>query len=187
MLDVDQMMNYFGQVAVVSGVLAGFGFQEVVSLLDRDRQAKPLLTNSVILVLAMSSIAFIISLFSCFLGWRMEIFKDFDPKELKTHFQQMQGFAGGSMMLGLMLLLSGVGLAGWLRSKFVGIATTFIAATGLFFMLYVGLFALLPVPGDNAMLAFLIVIVFFPAAVIAFSAVFGRRLFAICRRDSSAS
>lgn len=147
MSDLDSQMEFFGHAAVVSGVLAGFGFEAVVhlaTLKPSESRRHNTLIAAVLTSMAAASSAQFLSLVGCFLGWLMGEMRTNVPQERTDRFlkfvTQMRGFVATNLFSGILALLIGIALVGWLRARWVGAITTVVSAIALMLIAYAFLF-----------------------------------------------
>ncbi|MCS6774326.1 MAG: hypothetical protein NZ693_09500 [Thermoflexales bacterium] len=119
------------QFATLSGILAGFAFAAVVELLGTERTR---LLNTLIALFGASSLLFILALFIYTLTNAVVV----ELKDNETPANQViQGLSGlgvagfFAQYFGLALLLTGISLSGWVRSRVLGLLTTILGMSAL--------------------------------------------------------
>ncbi|MDW8396251.1 MAG: hypothetical protein RMM31_08415 [Anaerolineae bacterium] len=128
---VEITIEKINQFATLSGILAGFAFAAVVELLGTERTR---LLNTLIALFGVSSLLFILALFIYTLTNAVIV----GLKDNETLANQViQGLSGLDMAgfiakyLGLALLLIGISLSGWVRSRVLGLLTTILGMSAL--------------------------------------------------------
>jgi uncharacterized membrane protein YidH (DUF202 family) len=124
------------QFATMAGILAGFSFTGVLQLVSLSSARK--IVGATLSIFIAATLSFISSMFGFFFLF-FEITGYFRnstallPKPL-TNLWVILVFI---CLVGILLLLAGVAVAGWIRSKGVGIFSTFLALLGIISMFWI--------------------------------------------------
>jgi hypothetical protein len=121
-LTLDNYLQEAGALATLSGILAGFAFSAVVQFLATEREGR--LYTALIVVFSLSTLMFLFSLTTFIMGFATAAeLNDIPPDSL-----DWLGVYSFLVLIGaLYLFLAGIGIAGWMRSRAAGIATTFFS------------------------------------------------------------
>ncbi len=118
---VDNVLQENGMYATLVGILGGFAFSAVVQLISQEKKGK-LITASTI-IFSIATFMFLLALLAFVLIYAV-------VAETNTTFTTL-GMLGVYALLdtygAIFVLLAGIGLAGWMRSKATGVATTILA------------------------------------------------------------
>ncbi|MBP6178463.1 MAG: hypothetical protein KA473_04185 [Anaerolineales bacterium] len=120
-MTIENYLQEASALATLAGILGGFAFSAVVQLLGLEKQSK---------VLTASIITFAFSSMLSFYAVIVFVFSLAAAAEANQVLDQLDvSGAGGllSLLAGVYIFLVGVALAGWIRSKVTGIATTAFA------------------------------------------------------------
>ena len=122
-MTVENYLQEAGALATLSGILAGFAFSAVVQFLASEREGK--LYTALIVIFSIATLMFLFSLITFIMGFATAAeLNDIPPSSL-----DWIGLSSFLVLIGaIYLFLAGIGLAGWMRSKAAGIATTVISA-----------------------------------------------------------
>lgn len=120
-MTLDNYLQESGALATLAGILAGFAISAVVQLLSADRQGK--LTTATIVVFSASTVMFLYSLIVFVLLFAAAAEKNAVPETLDN----LGTYALLVVFGAVYVFLAGIGLAGWIRSRAAGIATTALA------------------------------------------------------------
>lgn len=122
-MTVENYLQEAGALATLSGILAGFAFSAVVQFLASEREGK--LYTALIVIFSIATLMFLFSLITFIMGFATAAeLNDIPPSSL-----DWIGLSSFLVLIGaIYLFLAGIGLAGWMRSKAAGIATTAISA-----------------------------------------------------------
>jgi hypothetical protein len=118
-MTLENYLQEAGALATLSGILAGFAFSAVVQFLASEREGK--LYTILIVVFSVSTLMFLFSLITFIMGFATAAeLNDIPPESL-----DWVGTSSFLVLIGAVyLFLSGIGMAGWMRSRATGIATT---------------------------------------------------------------
>ena len=118
-MTLENYLQEAGALATLSGILAGFAFSAVVQFLASERKGK--LYTALIVVFSVSTLMFLFSLITFIMGFATAAeLNDIPPESL-----DWVGTYSFLVLIGAVyLFLSGIGMAGWMRSRATGIATT---------------------------------------------------------------
>lgn|SRR5690554_6228862 len=113
------------QLALVSSVLGGFSFTFLSAILvfKTDKKIKFWL----IIGLIVASMSFLLSA----LGWSMMDLNR-ETEGIQSHHQSLVKL----LLLGLIAIITSLGLSGWLNNKKTGIVTTLIGLFALLFLIF---------------------------------------------------
>lgn len=119
------MVETIKQLALVSSVLGGFSFTflSAVLLVQSDKKIKFWL----IVGLMIASMCFLLSA----VGWSM-IDMNMDAPGIQSHHQSLVKL----LLLGLLAIITTLGLSGWMSNKKTGIATSSISLLALLFLIF---------------------------------------------------
>jgi len=110
-----------GALAGLTGILAGFAMSAVIQLLTSNDNKK--LTTATIIVFAAASVMFLFTLIVAVLDFSAAAELNAIPTELET----VNSIAILVMFAAIYVFISGVAMAGWIRSRTAGIITTIFA------------------------------------------------------------
>jgi hypothetical protein len=120
-MSLDNYLQETGALATLAGILAGFAISAVIQLLSSDRPGK--LTTVTIVAFSGSTVMFVYSLLVFVLLFASAAENNAIPTTLEN-------FGNVALLIifgAINVFLAGIGLAGWIRSKATGIATTILA------------------------------------------------------------
>lgn len=110
-----------GALAGLTGILAGFAMSAVIQLLTSHSNSK--LTTATILVFAAASVMFIFPLIVAVLAFSVAA----ELNAIPTELDNVNTFATLIMFAAVYVFISGIALAGWVRSRLAGVITTMFA------------------------------------------------------------
>jgi len=125
--------NYFaeaGALAGLTGILAGFAMSAVIQLLTANDGKR--ITTATIVVFAAASVMFLFTLIVSVLSFSAAAELNTIPTDLDTPNQ----IGLLIMFAAIYVFISGVGLAGWIRSRIAGILTTIFALVSMCLVSY---------------------------------------------------
>ena len=117
-MTVENYLAEAGALATLAGLLAGFGLTAVIQFLALDNKTK--LVTASIIVFSASTVMFTYSLIVSILMFAATAELDRIPDELDN----LSLWAFLILIGAIFVFLSGIGLAGWIRSRTTGIITT---------------------------------------------------------------
>ncbi|MBI5354112.1 MAG: hypothetical protein HZB50_15830 [Chloroflexi bacterium] len=120
-MNIDNYIQEAGAFATLAGILGGFAFSAVVQLLGSERQSK---------VLTATIVTFAFSSMMSFYAVIVFVLALAATAETNSIIAQVDKTGNGAMLGllgGIYVFLLGVALAGWIRSKAAGIATSAFA------------------------------------------------------------
>jgi hypothetical protein len=118
-MTLDNYLQEAGALATLSGILAGFAFSAVVQFLATERHGR--LYSALIVVFSLSTLMFLFSLITFIMGFATAAELNSIPPDNLDWI----GVTSFLVLIGaIYLFLAGIALAGWMRSKAAGIATT---------------------------------------------------------------
>ena len=120
-MNIDNYIQEAGAFATLAGILGGFAFSAVVQLLGSERQSKVL--TSTIVTFAFSSMMS----FYAVIVFVLALAATAETNSILTRVDQTGNGAMIGLLGGIYVFLAGVALAGWVRSKAAGVATTTFA------------------------------------------------------------
>ena len=118
-MTLENYLQEAGALATLSGILAGFAFSAVVQFLSNEKQGK--LYTVMIVIFSLSTLMFLFSLITFVMGFATAAeLNDIPPESL-----DWIGAYSFLVLIGaIYLFLGGIAIAGWMRSRAAGIATT---------------------------------------------------------------
>jgi hypothetical protein len=119
-----------GALAGLCGILAGFAMSAVIQLLTSHSDRK--LVTGTILVFGAASVMFLFPLIVSVLAFSAAAELNAIPAELEN----INAFAVLIMFAAIYVFISGIGLAGWMRSKLTGVITTIFALISMCLVTY---------------------------------------------------
>ena len=125
-MTVDLILQENGMYATLVGILGGFAFSAVVQLISMEKKGK-LITAATILF-SIATFMFLLALLAFVLSYAVVAEANTTLYALGT----LGAYALFDTYGAVFVLLTGIGLAGWIRSKATGIATTIL---GFFWLL----------------------------------------------------
>jgi hypothetical protein len=120
-MSLDNYLQETGALATLAGILAGFAISAVIQLLSTDKPGK--LPTATIVVFSGSTVMFVYSLLVFVLLFAAAA----ETNAIPTTLENFGNFALLTIFGAINVFLAGIGLAGWIRSKATGIATTILA------------------------------------------------------------
>ena len=120
-MTVDNYLAELGALAGLAGIMAGFSLAAVIQLLTASNGGK--LVTAGIVVFAAASVMFLYSLIVSILSLSA-------AAELAQVPTKLDNLNTGSLLImfgAIYVFISGIGMAGWMRSRIAGILTTVFA------------------------------------------------------------
>jgi hypothetical protein len=134
---MDATRELVRQLVFFTSILAGFAFSGVIQLLVLKDTRK--ITSWIIGCLTVSTCIMLIATFiGSILLYKVESYPTAEqiPQRLLVFFGRVGLLELCLLLLGLAVFLAGVGLTGWIRSKFVGVVSSVAAVFALIVMLW---------------------------------------------------
>ncbi len=119
---MENVLQELNQLATLAGLLGGFGFTAVIQLLSMERRGK--VVTATILVFSLATLMFLLALLMFILTFSAVLELNAIPETLSN----LGTYGLLIALLAVFVLEAGIGLAGWIRSKAAGLATTILAA-----------------------------------------------------------
>lgn len=121
----------YQQLALISSILGGFAFTFFAAVVFQPRPHK------IYMPVLMLSIASTICMFVCTLGWSFIAINEHRESEnigelLKHHHKTLSML----FILGIVALITCIGLSGWLHSKKAGLVSLLLALIGFTYIVY---------------------------------------------------
>ena len=133
-LTPDHLVEIAKQTAFVAAFLGGFAATFLGTVLPLNRSGKQ--SASLVVTLAISSCAFVVSvitLTSLIISQHPEV-----PEDVRLSVADRGQIVGGiSFMIGIYALLVSIGLAGYVRSKLLGMVTSVVALIAALFVSWI--------------------------------------------------
>ena len=120
-MTLDNYLQEAGALATLAGILAGFAISAVVQLLSTDKPGK--LITATIITFSASTVMLLYSLIVFVLLFAAAA----EQNAIPTKLESLGTYALLIIFGAVFVFLAGIGLAGWIRSKAAGIATTIFA------------------------------------------------------------
>ncbi|MDP1546966.1 MAG: hypothetical protein Q8L87_13185 [Anaerolineales bacterium] len=119
-----------GALAGLAGILAGFSLSAVVQLLSAGEKTR--LETAEVVIFSAASVMFLYTLIVAVLSFSAAAELNRIPNELDNLN------VGGFLILcgAIYVFLTGIGVAGWIRSKIAGVLTTFFALLSMCMVSY---------------------------------------------------
>jgi hypothetical protein len=119
-----------GALAGLTGIMAGFAMSGVIQLLTANNNSK--LTTATIVVFAAASVMFLFPLIVSVLSFSAAAELSKIPTELVT----VNTISLLIMFAAIYVFITGIALAGWIRSRIAGIITTIFALVSMCLVTY---------------------------------------------------
>jgi hypothetical protein len=120
-----------GAFATLTGIMAGFALSAVIQLLTATFKGR--LTTAAIVVFSAAAVMFLYTLVVSVMSFAAAA----ELGEVPTQLDNINVVSLLIMFGAFFVFLAGIGLAGWIRSKFTGIMTTVFAAISMCMVAYV--------------------------------------------------
>jgi len=120
-MTLDNYLQETAALATLAGILAGFAISAVVQFLSTERESK--LITADIIIFSAATLMFLYALLVFILLFAAAAEKNAVPT-------QLENLGNGALLIifaAIYIFLSGIGLAGWIRSRPAGIITTTLA------------------------------------------------------------
>jgi hypothetical protein len=130
-MTIESYLQEAGMLATLAGILGGFAFSAVVQLLASERRDK--ITTITVITFSLSSLIAFYAVVVFVLVFAATAEANIVIEELDN----IGTFALLALMGAIFIFLAGVAMAGWIRSKATGIATTVFAVLTMCMVSYV--------------------------------------------------
>lgn len=130
-MTLENYLQEAGAFATLTGIMAGFSLSAVIELLGSTRPGR--LTTAAIVVFSASAVMFLYALVVSILSFAA-------AAELNSVPTELDGIGTVALLImfgALFVFLSGIGLAGWIRSRVAGIMTSVFALVSMCLTAYV--------------------------------------------------
>ncbi|MBM3153517.1 MAG: hypothetical protein FJZ96_15140 [Chloroflexi bacterium] len=124
-MDVEYILQETSQLATLAGLLGGFAFAAVIQLLSSERKGK--VATWTIAIFATATLMFLVSLLVFVLYFSAVV----ELKDVPESLGNLGTYALLLTFASIFVLLGGIGLSGWIRSRATGLITTILALTGI--------------------------------------------------------
>jgi hypothetical protein len=118
---MENTLQELNQLTTLAGLLGAFGFAAVIQLLSMDRKGRVI--TATILVFTAATLTFLLA----FLMFILTFSAATELGKLQPQLDSLGTIGVLVTYAGVYVLEAGIGLAGWIRSKATGIATTVMA------------------------------------------------------------
>lgn len=139
-MDAESLLQEASQYITLASVLGGFAFAAVVELLVSEKKGK--LATAVIIMFSVTALMFLYSLVAYVLTYSALTTQNADLDSLKGVITSTTWM----ILAAIFLLLASIGVAGWVHSKAVGVATTISALIFMCVTLFTFATVLMAVP-----------------------------------------
>jgi hypothetical protein len=119
----ETISRVLNQLVLVSGLLAGFSFAAILALMVMGTRPRVVTATIVAFLLSTALLLYTAMAGTLTLAYPIETLADTQFARIARAYPLLQW----PFRLGLLAFLSGIGLAGWIRSKRVGLASTILA------------------------------------------------------------
>jgi uncharacterized membrane protein len=120
-MTVDLVLQENGIFATLVGILGGFSFAAVMQLIESPRKGK--LATALTILFSLVTFMFLLALLVFVVTYAVVA----ETNQTFTELATLGAYALFDTYAAIFLLLAGIGLAGWVRSKATGIVTTIFA------------------------------------------------------------
>ncbi len=120
-MTLDNYLQETAALATLAGILAGFAISAVVQFLATERESK-LITASIVIFSA-ATLMFLYALLVFILLFAAAA----EQNTIPTQLENLGNYALLVIFAAVYIFLSGIGLAGWIRSRIAGVITTTLA------------------------------------------------------------
>lgn len=121
-MDIESTLQELGQYITLASVLGGFAFAAVIELLVSEKKGK--LATAAITMFSVTALMFLYSLVAYVLVYSALTAENATVEVLRGVITSTTWM----ILSAIFLLLASIGVAGWVHSKAVGIATTLAAS-----------------------------------------------------------
>ncbi|MGC8856771.1 MAG: hypothetical protein ACP5QU_08235 [Anaerolineae bacterium] len=120
-MTLDNYLQETAALATLAGILSGFAFSAVVQFLATERESK--LITAAIVVFSAATLMFLYALLVFILLFAAAA----EQNSIPTQLEYLGNYALLVIFAAVYIFLSGIGLAGWIRSRLAGAITTTLA------------------------------------------------------------
>ena len=120
-MTVDLVLQENGIYATLVGILGGFAFATLMQLIEMEKKGKVVIATTILFAIA--TFMFLLALLAFVLVYAVVAETNMTFHNLGT----LGAYALFDTYGAIFVLLAAIGLAGWIRSKAAGIATTILA------------------------------------------------------------
>jgi len=120
-MNVDLVLQENGIYATLAGILGGFAFATLMQLIEMDKKGKIVTITTILFSIA--TFMFLLALLAFTLTYAVVAETNMTFYNLST----LGAYALFDVYGAIFVLLAGIGVAGWIRSKATGITTTILA------------------------------------------------------------
>jgi hypothetical protein len=130
--------EWAGQVVFLTSILAGFSLSIAVQLIcSRDRRGVVFL--SIVVFVVSTAVLLAITSVGSLILMRWELWqKQTLPQGALMRIAHVRSLMGSMLTVGVLLFLAGLGLAGWIHSKVVGVISVITVVVTALLMFYAG-------------------------------------------------
>ena len=128
---IENYLQEAGMLATLAGILGGFAFSAVVQLLSSERRDK--ITTATVITFSFSSLI----AFYAVVVFVIVFSASAEANAVIEELDNIGTFALMALLGAIFIFLAGVAMAGWIRSKATGIATTVFAVITMCMVSYV--------------------------------------------------
>jgi hypothetical protein len=128
---IENYLQEAGMLATLAGILGGFAFSAVVQLLSSERRDK--ITTATVITFSFSSLI----AFYAVVVFVIVFSATAEANAVIEELDNIGTFALMALLGAIFIFLAGVAMAGWIRSKATGIATTVFAVITMCMVSYV--------------------------------------------------
>jgi len=126
-MNLDPVLQEYSIYATLTGILGGFAVAAVMQLVESERRGK--LVTALTIIFSIATFMFLLALLVFVVSYAVitETYTTITD-EMFTQLSFLAALALYDTFGAVFVLLAGIGLAGWVRSKATGIVTTILAA-----------------------------------------------------------
>ncbi len=120
-MTVDLVLQEYGMYATLVGILGGFSFAALMQLIESSKKGK--LVTALTILFSLATFMFLLALLVFVVTYAVVA----ESNRLFPELATLGAYALFDTYAAVFILLASVGLAGWIRSKAMGIITTVLA------------------------------------------------------------